>query len=160
MRCPWCGNEETRVVDSRPAEDGTAIRRRRECDSCGRRFTTFERGDALAVRVIKRDGSKEPYDRAKVVAGVEKAIVNRPVTGEQVARLADRVEERLRRKGPEVTTQEVGLEVLAQLRRLDDVAYVRFASVYKDFQEVSDFERELGILLQKRVPKSRTGRRS
>jgi transcriptional repressor NrdR len=160
VRCPWCGNEETRVVDSRPAEDGTAIRRRRECDSCGRRFTTFERSDALTVRVIKRDGSKEPYDRAKVVAGVEKAIVNRPVTEGQVTRLADRVEERLRRKGPEVTTQEVGLEVLAQLRRLDDVAYVRFASVYKDFQEVSDFERELGILLQKREPKSRAGRRS
>ena len=147
------------MVDSRPAEDGTAIRRRRECDSCGRRFTTFERGDAPAVRVIKRDGSKEPYDRAKVVAGIEKAIKNRPVTEEDVARLADRVEERLRRKGPEVTTQEVGLEVLSQLRRVDDVAYVRFASVYKDFQEVSDFERELGILLQKREPKSRTGRR-
>jgi transcriptional repressor NrdR len=160
MRCPWCGGQETRVVDSRPAEDGTAIRRRRECDDCGRRFTTFERSDALAVRVIKRDGTKEPYDRAKVVAGVEKAIVNRPVTDEQVGRLADRVGERLRRKGPEVTTQEVGLEVLSQLRRLDDVAYVRFASVYKDFQEVSDFERELGILLQKRVPKSRAGRRS
>jgi transcriptional repressor NrdR len=160
MRCPWCGHEETRVVDSRSAEDGSAIRRRRECDSCGRRFTTFERSDALAVRVIKRDGTKEPYDRAKVVAGVEKAIVNRPVTEEQVTRLADRVEERLRRKGPEVTTQEVGLEVLAQLRRLDDVAYVRFASVYKDFQEVSDFERELGILLQKREPKRRGARRS
>jgi transcriptional repressor NrdR len=160
MRCPWCGHDETRVVDSRSAEDGSAIRRRRECDSCGRRFTTFERSDALAVRVIKRDGTKEPYDRAKVVAGVEKAIVNRPVTEEQVTRLADRVEERLRRKGPEVTTQEVGLEVLAQLRRLDDVAYVRFASVYKDFQEVSDFERELGILLQKREPKRRGARRS
>ena len=159
MRCPWCGHSETRVVDSRPAADGTAIRRRRECDSCGRRFTTFERSDAVAVRVIKRDGSKEPYDRAKVVAGIEKAIKNRPVTDEDVAGVADRVEERLRRKGPEVTTQEVGLEVLSQLRRIDDVAYVRFASVYKDFQEVSDFERELGILLQKREPKSRTGRR-
>ena len=159
MRCPWCGHSETRVVDSRRAADGTAIRRRRECDSCGRRFTTFERSDAVAVRVIKRDGSKEPYDRAKVVAGIEKAIKNRPVTDEDVAGVADRVEERLRRKGPEVTTQEVGLEVLSQLRRIDDVAYVRFASVYKDFQEVSDFERELGILLQKREAKSRTGRR-
>jgi transcriptional repressor NrdR len=147
------------VVDSRPAVDGTAIRRRRECDSCGRRFTTFERSDALALRVIKRDGAKEAYDRAKVVAGVEKAIKNRPVTDEKVARLAERVEERLRRKGPEVTTQEVGLEVLSQLRRLDDVAYVRFASVYKDFQEVSDFERELGILLQKREPKRAASRR-
>jgi transcriptional repressor NrdR len=159
MRCPWCGHSETRVVDSRRAADGTAIRRRRECDSCGRRFTTFERSDAVAVRVIKRDGSKEPYDRAKVVAGIEKAIKNRPVTDEDVAGVADRVEERLRRKGPEVTTQEVGLEVLSQLRRIDEVAYVRFASVYKDFQEVSDFERELGILLQKREAKSRTGRR-
>jgi transcriptional repressor NrdR len=146
------------VVDSRPAEDGLAIRRRRECDSCGRRFTTFERSDAVALRVIKRDGSKEPYDRFKVISGVDKAIKNRPVTEEQVARLAERVEQKLRRKGPEVTTQEVGIEILAQLRRLDEVAYVRFASVYKDFQEVSDFERELGLLLQKREPKRAAGR--
>jgi transcriptional repressor NrdR len=146
------------VVDSRPAEDGLAIRRRRECDSCGRRFTTFERSEAVALRVIKRDGSKEPYDRVKVITGVNKAIKNRPVTEEQVARLAERVEQKLRRKGPEVTTQEVGIEILAQLRRLDDVAYVRFASVYKDFQEVSDFERELGLLLQKREPKRAGGR--
>lgn len=146
------------MVDSRPAEDGLAIRRRRECDSCGRRFTTFERSDAVALRVIKRDGSKEPYDRVKVISGVNKAIKNRPVTEEQVDRLAERVEQKLRRKGPEVTTQEVGIEILAQLRRLDDVAYVRFASVYKDFQEVSDFERELGLLLQKREPKRAAGR--
>jgi transcriptional repressor NrdR len=153
MRCPWCGRTENKVIDSRPAEDGSSIRRRRECASCGRRFTTFERSQALALRVIKRDGSKEPYDRAKVVEGVSRAIVNRPVSPEQVDRLTERLEERLRRKGPEVTTQEIGLEVLAQLRRLDDVAYLRFASVYKDFQEVTDFERELGLLLQKRVPK-------
>ena len=146
------------MVDSRPAQDGLAIRRRRECDSCGRRFTTFERSEAVALRVIKRDGSKEPYDRVKVTSGVEKAIKNRPVTDEQVARLAERVERKLRRKGPEVTTQEVGIEILAQLRRLDEVAYVRFASVYKDFQEVSDFERELGLLLQKREPKRAAGR--
>ena len=140
-------------------EDGSAVRRRRECGSCGRRFTTFERADTVAIRVIKRDGSKEPYDRAKVVAGVDKAIKNRPVTPEQVQKLAERVEEKLRRRGPEVTTQEVGLEVLAQLRRLDDVAYLRFASVYKDFKEVTDFERELGILLQKREPKRSPTRR-
>ena len=146
------------MVDSRPAEDGLAIRRRRECDSCGRRFTTFERSEAVSLRVIKRDGSKEPYDRVKVISGVNKAIKNRPVTEEQVARLTERVEQKLRRKGPEVTTQEVGIEILAQLRRLDDVAYVRFASVYKDFQEVSDFERELGLLLQKREPKRAGGR--
>lgn len=150
MRCPWCGNPEDRVVDSRAADEGDAIRRRRQCLSCDRRFTTFERVEEVSLSVIKRDGGKEPFDRAKVVAGVVKAIKNRPVTEEQVARLAERVEEKLRRKGPAVTTQEVGLEVLALLRRLDEVAYVRFASVYKDFQELDDFERELGLLLQKR----------
>lgn len=159
MRCPWCGGPDTRVVDSRPAEDGTAIRRRRECASCGRRFTTFERGLGAFLRVIKRDGSKEPYDRQKVVDGVRKAIKNRPVTEEQVAGLADRVEETLRRSGPEVTTQELGLQVLAELRPIDEVAYLRFASVYKDFQEVTDFERELGLMLQKREPKRSSRRR-
>lgn len=153
MRCPWCGHDGSSVVDSRTAEGGAAIRRRRQCAACGRRFTTFERTDAVVLRVIKRDGSKEPYDRAKVIAGVQKAIKNRPVTDEQVARLAERAEEKLRRRGPDVTTQEIGLEVLGLLRRLDDVAYLRFASVYKDFQEVTDFERELGLLLQKREPK-------
>ncbi len=150
MRCPWCGNPNDRVVDSRTAEGGVAIRRRRECLRCSRRFTTFERVVEVGVSVVKRDGAKEPFDRGKIVAGVMKAIKNRPVTPEQVDALAARTEERLRRKGPLVTTQEVGLEVLAQLRRLDDVAYLRFASVYKDFQELTDFERELGILLQKR----------
>ncbi|HYZ10541.1 MAG TPA: transcriptional regulator NrdR [Actinomycetota bacterium] len=158
MRCPWCGAPDSRVVDSRPAEDGTAIRRRRQCASCGRRFTTFERGQSAFLRVIKRDGSKEPYDRQKLVDGVRKSIKNRPVTEEQVAALADRVEETLRRSGPEVTSQELGLQVLAELRALDEVAYLRFASVYKDFQEVTDFERELGLMLQKREPK-RTRRR-
>jgi transcriptional repressor NrdR len=159
MRCPWCGNEDSKVIDSRPADGGGAIRRRRECLECGRRFTTFERAEALALRVVKRDGSREPYQRAKVVGGVRKAIVNRPVTEEQVDRLVDRVEERLRRKGPNVSTQDVGLEILRLLRGLDQVAYLRFASVYKDFQEPSDFERELGALLQKRVPKRKAARR-
>jgi len=101
--------------------------------------------------VVKRDGSREPYARDKVLAGVRQAIVNRPVTGEQVDVLADRVEERLRRKGPQVSSHQVGVEVLSQLQKLDQVAYMRFASVYKDFQEITDFERELGAL-QKRVP--------
>ena len=101
--------------------------------------------------VVKRDGSREPYARDKVLTGVRKAIVNRPVTGEQVDVLADRVEERLRRKGPQVSSHQVGVEVLSQLQKLDQVAYMRFASVYKDFQEITDFERELGAL-QKRVP--------
>ncbi len=150
MRCPWCGHAEDKVVDSRSAEDAGAIRRRRECLACGRRFTTFERIEEVGLTVVKRDGGKEPFDRAKVAAGVLKATKNRPVSEEQVGRLAERVEEKLRRKGPVVTSQEAGIEILALLRRLDEVAYLRFASVYKDFQELTDFERELGIMLQKR----------
>ncbi len=138
-------------MDSRPAEQGGAIRRRRECLTCGRRFTTFERMEDVGLVVMKRDGSRESYLREKVVAGIRKAIVNRPVTEEQVAQVADRVEERLRRRGPQVTSQQVGLEVLSQLARLDQVAYVRFASVYRDFQEITDFEREVGTL-QKKAP--------
>jgi transcriptional repressor NrdR len=152
MRCPWCGNPDDKVVDSRAAEGGASIRRRRECLGCGRRFTTFERVEAVTLTVVKRDGAKEPFDRDKVAAGVMKAIKNRPVTSDQVGRLVERAEEKLRRRGPVVTTQEVGLEVLSLLGRLDDVAYLRFASVYKDFQELTDFERELGLLLQKREP--------
>jgi transcriptional repressor NrdR len=157
VRCPWCGRTEDKVVDSRTAEAGSAVRRRRECLHCGRRFTTFERVEVASLTVVKRDGSKNPFDREKVAAGVRKAIKNRPVTDQQVANLVDRVEEKLRRKGPLVTTQEIGIEVLALLGRLDDVAYLRFASVYKDFQELTDFERELGLLLQKREPVGRAG---
>jgi transcriptional repressor NrdR len=155
MRCPWCGHGEDKVVDSRPAERGDAIRRRRECLSCGRRFTTYERVE-LALVVVKRDGTSEPWDREKMVSGIRKALVNRPVTEEQFAALVTRIEERLRRKGPEITSQQVGLEVLANLQQLDQVAYVRFASVYKDFQEIGDFEREFGLLLQKKETKART----
>jgi transcriptional repressor NrdR len=154
MRCPWCGRDDDRVVDSREVESGGAVRRRRECLGCGRRFTTFERIEGLGLTVVKRDGFKEPYEREKVVAGIEKALTNRPVTPEQVTQALGRVEERLRRRGPVVTTQEVGLEVLSQLAKLDQVAYMRFASVYKDFQEVGDFEREVGLLI-KRAPAKR-----
>jgi transcriptional repressor NrdR len=159
LRCPWCGSADTRVVDSRPAEEGSSIRRRRACESCGKRFTTFERAQGLGLRVVKRDGSKEPYDREKMIGGLRKAFVNRPITEKQVGELATRVENKLRPKGPDVTTQEIGLEVLAQLRKADDVAYLRFASVYKDFQQVTDFEKELGLLLQKREPKRPAGRK-
>jgi transcriptional repressor NrdR len=157
MRCPWCAHAEDKVVDSRAAEEGGAIRRRRECLGCGRRFTTFERVEEAGLVVVKRDGGKEPFDRSKVVGGIMKATKNRPVSEEQVTRLAERVEEKLRRKAPVVTSQEVGIEILSLLRRLDDVAYMRFASVYKDFQELTDFERELGMLLQKKEsPAKRT----
>jgi transcriptional repressor NrdR len=155
MRCPWCGHGEDHVVDSRPAEGGVAIRRRRECLSCGRRYTTYERVEQLGLSVVKRDGTKVPWDRGKLVDGIRKALVNRPVTEEQIERLVARVETRLRRKGPEVGSQQIGLEVLQHLQKLDHVGYLRFASVYKDFQEVGDFERELGLLLEKKVPAKR-----
>ena len=159
MRCPWCGRDDDKVIDSRSVEEGEAVRRRRECASCHRRYTTFERVEELGLSVIKRDGTKEPYRRDKIVAGIEKSLTNRPVTAEQVAAAATRVETRLRRKGPHVTSQDVGLEVLAELKKLDKVAYMRFASVYKDFQEITDFERELGLLLQKREPAKRRAAR-
>jgi transcriptional repressor NrdR len=152
MHCPWCGHGDDKVVDSRPAERGAAIRRRRECLSCGRRYTTYERVEELGLMVVKRDGTKEPFEREMMVAGIRKAIVNRPVTPEQVAQVADRIEGRLRRKGPEVSSRQVGLEVLQHLQRFDQVAYMRFASVYKDFQELTDFERELGGLVAKKEP--------
>jgi transcriptional repressor NrdR len=155
MRCPWCGHGEDRVVDSRPAERGVAIRRRRQCLSCGRRYTSYERVEQLGLSVEKRDGTKEPWDRGKLVDGIRKALVNRPVTEQQVERLVARIESRLRRKGPEVGSQQIGLEALQHLQKLDQVGYLRFASVYKDFQEVGDFERELGLLLEKKVPAKR-----
>jgi transcriptional repressor NrdR len=157
MRCPWCGADDDRVVDSRPADGGSSIRRRRQCNACGRRFSTYERIEDVGLVVRKRDGSRDPFRREKVAAGVLKATKNRPVSDFQVEELVDRVEERLRRKGPEVTSQQVGIEVLRQLRDLDEVAYLRFASVYKDFKEIADFERELGAL-SKREPAKRRGR--
>jgi transcriptional repressor NrdR len=153
MRCPWCGHPDDKVVDSRPAEQGGAIRRRRQCLSCGRRYTTFERIEELGLLVRKRSGGTEPYLREKVVAGVRKALVNRPIDEDQVRAVVDRVEDRLRRKGPRVSSEQVGIEVLAQLAKLDAVAYMRFASVYKDFQAITDFERELGALSKKEPSK-------
>jgi transcriptional repressor NrdR len=158
MRCPWCSADEDRVVDSRPADGGASIRRRRECTSCRRRFTTYERVEVVGVAVVKRDGSHEPFDRDKLASGLRKALTNRPVTSPAIEALLDRIEGRLRRKGPSVTSQQIGVEVLSALRKADEVAYLRFASVYKDFQEVTDFERELGLLLEKKLPAKRRGR--
>jgi len=155
VRCPWCSVDDDRVVDSRLADDGAAIRRRRECLSCGRRFTTFERVDELPLWVVKRSGDREPFDRTKIVAGVRAATKNRPVTEEEMADLAQQVEDALRERGNEPTSQQVGLAVLEQLKALDDVAYVRFASVYKGFEDVGDFEREVGLLSKTTEPKQR-----
>lgn len=155
MICPYCATDEDKVVDSRVAEEGRAIRRRRECIGCGRRYTTFERAEEVPLLVLKRNGIEEPYDSEKVVAGIRMACKNRPVTETEIDALADDVEEsmRLDSRRP-VPTSEIGREVLERLRDLDEVAYLRFASVYKDFQELDDFERELGILLKKSPPKN------
>jgi transcriptional repressor NrdR len=145
MRCPACGNLDDKVVDSRMADDGGAIRRRRECLVCARRFTTFERLEEAALVVVKRSGEREPFDRAKVVGGVMAACKNRPITADQMTSLALDVEEAIRLEGPEVSTERVGIAVLDRLRVLDEVAYVRFASVYKGFEDLGDFEREVAL---------------
>ena len=154
MICPYCATDEDKVVDSRVAEEGRAIRRRRECLGCGRRYTTFERAEEVPLLVLKRNGVEEPYVSEKVAAGIRMACKNRPVSEAEITALADDVEEamRLDSRRP-VPTSEIGREVLERLRHLDEVAYLRFASVYKDFQELDDFERELGILLKKSPPK-------
>ncbi len=145
MRCPGCGNIDDKVVDSRTAEDDIAIRRRRECLSCGRRFTTFERFEEAALVVVKRSGHREPFDRAKVVDGIRAACKNRPVTPGQMEAVAADVEELVRLDGPDVTSEQIGLAVLERLRAVDDVAYLRFASVYKGFEDLGDFEREVAL---------------
>ncbi|MHB8329931.1 MAG: transcriptional regulator NrdR [Acidimicrobiales bacterium] len=153
MRCPWCQTLDDKVVDSRLAEDGIAIRRRRECLSCGRRFTTYERLEEAPLWVQKRGDQREPFDRAKLVAGVRAATKNRPVTEGQLDELAQSVEDGLRGLGAEVTSQQIGLAVLERLRHVDEVAYLRFASVYKGFEDVGDFQREVGLLTKTTEPK-------
>ena len=160
MRCPFCGSTDDRVVDSRPSEDEATIRRRRACAGCGRRFTTFERVEESPLLILKRNGLREPFELAKLVSGLEKACKNRPVSSEQILRLATDIEESLRARGQrEVESQEVGIELLNALRELDAVAYMRFASVYKDFQDPADFERELEYLqpLRKQTPPKARG---
>jgi len=152
MRCPACGNLRDRVVDSRQAEDGRSIRRRRECETCGGRFTTFERIETATVQVRKRAGDVEPFDASKVAAGVSAACKSRPVDPGQIAVLVADVEDALRSMNKVVSSDEVGLEVLVRLRALDEVAAVRFASVYKGFDTISDFEREIRLLQQEPSP--------
>ena len=143
------------MVDSLLADDGTAIRRRRECATCGRRFTTFERIEEATLMVVKRSGDREPFDRSKMVAGVRAASKNRPVSSEDMETLAGEVEEAIRLLGPEPSSQQIGVAVLDRLRRLDEVAYLRFASVYKGFEDIGDFEREVGLLGKATEPKRR-----
>jgi transcriptional repressor NrdR len=141
MHCPFCRHPDSRVVDSREHDDGAAIRRRRSCPECGRRFTTVE---TPALSVVKRSGATEPFSRAKVVTGVRKACSGRPVTEDALAVLAQQVEEAVRASGcAEVPAHEIGLAILGPLRELDEVAYMRFASVYRSFSSLADFEAEI-----------------
>lgn len=144
MHCPFCRHPDSRVVDSRTADDGTSIRRRRQCPQCGRRFTTIE---TASLSVVKRSGLVEPFSREKIVAGVRKACQGRPVSEDDLALLAQRVEETLRSTGSaELDAHEIGLAILGPLRELDEVAYLRFASVYQAFESLEDFEQAIGTL--------------
>ena len=144
MRCPFCHNADSRVIDSREADEGATTRRRRSCPQCGRRFTTVEEA---VLAVVKRSGVSEPFNRAKVVAGVRRACQGRPVDEDQLALLAQQVEDTIRASGAaEVPSHEVGLAILGPLRELDEVAYLRFASVYRAFTSIEDFEAEIRTL--------------
>jgi len=157
MRCPGCGSFDDKVVDSRQADDGSSIRRRRACIDCGRRFTTFERLEESALIVVKRSGDREPFDRDKVAVGIRLAAKGRPIEadgGESLDELITAIEDAVRVEGgPEVSSEAVGKAVLEQLRQADPVAAVRFASVYLGFDDLSDFEREVTLLSKRTEPK-------
>jgi transcriptional repressor NrdR len=146
MHCPVCCATDTRVIDSRAADDGAAIRRRRGCPSCAHRFTTFERVEEVPLLVVKRSGARNPFDRAKIIRGLSSASKGRPMTADQFATLATEVEEAARLEGGDVSSEWVGRAVLDRLRLLDHVAALRFASVYKGFADVGDFEKELKLI--------------
>ena len=145
MNCPACGVSETRVIDSRPAEGGAAIRRRRACEVCEHRFTTYERLEPQVV-VRKRNGRLEAFSAPKLASGVSAALADRPVSGSAVEQLVAEIEDLLRAGAPQVTSEEIGHMVLERLKGLDEVAYLRFASVYKEFQGAADFEKEMAAL--------------
>ena len=147
MRCPFCRTDNDRVIDSRASEDGFAIRRRRVCADCGRRFTTYERIEELTIKVIKKDGSRVPFDREKIKQGLQKACWKRPVSDEKIEVIVAGVENDIYRKeNNEVESQELGELVMQHLRKIDQVAYVRFASVYREFKDARDFVQAIGQL--------------
>ncbi len=154
MKCPFCTELENKVIDSRVSNQGAVIRRRRECLGCSRRFTTYERVEEILPMVVKKDGRREAYDRAKVIQGLERACRKRPVSAEQWEEVADRIERKLQEMGEkEVPTTVIGEAVMAELAQLDEVAYVRFASVYRSFKDLSEFMSELKDLIQERKKK-------
>lgn len=151
MKCPYCGFVEGKVIDSRPAEDGTAIRRRRECLKCQRRFTTFETLETITLAVIKADNSRQPYNRSKVLRGVMRACEKRPVTLSQMEKIADDIESELYQSmEKEVTSTTIGEKVMRHLKEIDEVAYVRFASVHNHFSDIETFMNELKKLINEK----------
>lgn len=144
MKCPHCGHEEDKVVDSRPSQDGRAIRRRRECLGCSERFTTYEYVEQATLSVLKRDGRREPFDRQKVLHGIKLACNKRPVSGAQMESLVQAVEADVNARGrSEITSSDIGEIVIARLREIDEVAYIRFASVYREFEDINEFLSEM-----------------
>lgn len=148
MKCPFCGETDSKVIDSRPAEDGSSIRRRRQCNGCKKRFTTYEKVETIPLIVIKKDNNREPYDREKIVSGILRSCHKRPISADQINRLVDEIEtEIFNREDREIPAQEIGEIVMSRLKDLDAVAYVRFASVYREFKDVNTFMDEIKKIL-------------
>ncbi len=151
MRCPYCGTADSRVLDSRPAEEGNSVRRRRECGECGKRFTTYERVDELPLIVVKKDGRREFFNRQKLLAGLTTACQKRPIPTNLLDQMAEEIERDLKNNADrEVQSSDIGEQVVVRLRDLDEVAYVRFASVYHEFRDVQGFMREIEQLIKKK----------
>jgi len=152
MKCPFCHDLDNRVIDSRLTEDGGVIRRRRECAECEKRFTTYERVEETLPVIVKKDGRRESYDRSKVLSGLKKACEKRPVSAEQIELMTDRIQSSLQERGEkEVPSSVIGEAIMSELHKVDQVAYVRFASVYRDFKDVSEFMSELEELIKART---------
>ena len=150
MRCPYCGNTDSRVIDSRPAEDGNSIRRRRCCDECGKRFTTYEKIETIPLIVIKKDNNREQYDRAKIESGILSACYKRPISAADIQKTIEKIEtEIFSREEKEIPTSVIGEIVMEKLKELDEVAYVRFASIYREFKDVNTFMSEIKKILEK-----------
>ena len=158
MRCPACAHLDDKVVDSRQSDDGDAIRRRRECLACGARFTTFERLELVPLMVLKRSGDRVPFEQAKITEGIAAAAKGRPIEEDVIEQAAASIAEELRLLVPELTSEEVGFAVLEHLREIDHVAYMRFASVYKGFDDAADFQREITLLTKATEPKRHDSR--
>lgn len=151
MKCPYCNHPDTRVIDSRPAEDGSAIRRRRSCDECGKRFTTYEKVETIPLIIIKKDNNREQYNRSKIERGIIRACYKRPVSAEAIQKTVERIEIKIfNLEAKEVSSTDVGEIVMDELKELDEVAYVRFASVYREFKDVNTFMDEIKKMMLER----------